>query len=400
VKWASASTNGPDLAAALGKVATEVAERLAPERADVVLAFVGPSHAKAAERVPEVVRSALGAAPVVGCTAGGVIGGGREHEQSSGVALMAGRLPDVEVRPFHVEDSDLPDADAPPSAWQRPFSTSRGAPSAIVVVADPYSIRTAALLQGLDFAFPSAVKVGGLASGASRPGEQVLFAGDRAISTGAVGLALAGDVVVTPAVAQGCRGIGPVYRITACEGGRLDTLDGKAALEVVKQMLADVPERDRNLARSTALFLGVETDPFAAGDEDGPWLVRNLVGVDRATGALQVGEWLRPGRRVRFHVRDAVSSTEDLERTLEATKAAGGASPAGALLFSCLGRGMHLYGVPDHDTRAFRAHFGDVPVGGFFCSGEIGPVGGETRLHGYTSSFGVFRAANGKAGKA
>jgi small ligand-binding sensory domain FIST len=391
VKWASASGNGADLPALLARACDEVARALGDDRPDVAFAFVGPGHAAAAAGVPAAVRRALGPAPVVGCTAGGVLGGGREHEQSTGFALMAGRLPGVEVRAFHVEDAGLPDADAPPAAWHPPFATATAPPVGFVVVADPFTIRPAALLQGLDFAFPAAVKVGGLASGASRPGEQVLFAGDRAVTAGAVGVAVAGDVSLAPAVAQGCRPIGPVFRITGCEGTRLDTLDRQPALEAAKQVLAQAQERDRSLARSAALFVGLETDPFAAPDADGPWLVRNLLGVDRETGALQVGESLRTGRRLRFHVRDRVTSAEDLERTLESARRSAGPAPAGALLFSCLGRGMHLYGVPDHDTRAFHAHFGGVPLGGFFCSGEIGPVGGETRLHGYTSSFGLFR---------
>jgi small ligand-binding sensory domain FIST len=97
--------------------------------------------------------------------------------------------------------------------------------------------------------------------------------------------------------------------------------------------------------------------------------------------------------RVRFHLRDAETSAEDLhavltsyESTLPKTDAV-----SGALLFSCLGRGEHLYKQPNFDTGVFKEHLGEVPVGGFFCNGEIGPVGGSTFLHGYTSSFGLFR---------
>jgi small ligand-binding sensory domain FIST len=396
MRWASASANGSDFDASIAKVGTEVEKGLAGDRAQIAFLFVGPALAPKAGTALERVRAALGPVPVVGCTAGGVIGGGREREQPGAIALMAGSLPGVEVRTFHVEDDALPDADAPPSAWHRLVGAAPGASPCFAVVADPYSVRAALLLQGLDLAYPGAVKVGGLASGASGPGEQVLFAGDRAVRSGAVGVALSGDVAMTPAVAQGCRGIGPVFRITACEGGSLARLDGEPALAAVRRVLQEACERDRNLARSSALFLGIETDPFGDGGADGPWLVRNIVGIDAAEQALQIGESLRPGRRVRFHVRDRVSSAEDLERTLEAASHAPGPSASGALLFSCLGRGMHLYGVPDHDTRAFHAHFEGLPLGGFFCSGEIGPVGHETRLHGYTSSFGILRPARAR----
>ena len=393
MRWASASAHGPDAKDLVARVAGEVKAGLLDAPPHLALAFLGPRHLPAAQDVLEGVRRALGPVPVVGCSAGGVIGGGREHEQPAALSLMAGSLPGVAVSPFHVEDDALPDADAPPGAWHRLLRLSGSPPPIFLVLADPFTIRAEALLQGLDFAFPASAKVGGLASGAGRPGAQALFFGDRVVASGAVGVAMTGDVALQPAVAQGCRGFGPVLTVTACEGTLLQALNGAPALEGVRRVLAEASERDRSLARSTALFLGVETDPFSVDAGDGAWLVRNILGVDPETGSLHVGELLRPGRRVRFHVRDRVTSAEDLERTLSKAQGAGGAAATGAVLFSCMGRGMHLYGVPDHDTRAFQAHFAGVPLGGFFCSGEIGPVGGETRLHGYTSSFGIFRPA-------
>ncbi len=258
-----------------------------------------------------------------------------------------------------------------------------------VIAVDPYSFPAQALVAGLDFAFPEATKVGGLASGASGPGDQTLLLGDRVLRTGAVGFALTGDVAIVPAVAQGCRPIGPVLTVTRCDENLLHELDGHPALEVAHRVLREADERDRELARAAALFVGLETDPF--GSSEGHWLVRNILGRERDGGGLYVGERLRPGRRLRFHVRDRVSSSEDLDRTLLSAHDGPGNGCKGALLFSCLGRGMHLYGVPDHDTRAFHARFPGAPVGGFFCSGEIGPVGEQTHLHGFTSSFGLLR---------
>jgi small ligand-binding sensory domain FIST len=94
---------------------------------------------------------------------------------------------------------------------------------------------------------------------------------------------------------------------------------------------------------------------------------------------------------VQFHLRDARTSADDLDQLLARHRG----TPAGSLLFSCLGRGTHLYGRADHDTDLVRRHFGDVPLGGFFCNGEIGPVQGTTFLHGYTSAFGLFRPRGG-----
>jgi small ligand-binding sensory domain FIST len=388
MRWASASAVGPALDAAIEKAAAEAARGLRGARADVAFVFVARDHLARAEEIPSRVRAVLGPATVVGCTAGGVIGGDRELEHATGVSVLAGWMPGAEARLFHVDEATLPDPDAPPSAWHALVGVAPSASPRFVLVADPMTIPADALLAGLDFAYPRAPKVGGLASGAARRGEQVLFAGDRCVRSGAVGLAFTGDVDLVPAVAQGCRAFGPTLKVTECEGNLLKSLDGVPALEMVRKVLSDAPERDRALAR-TALFLGFESDPFAA-EADLQWLVRNILGIDRERQGVYVGELLRQGRRVRFHVRDRVTSAEDVDRTLETAGHGRAEPPSGALLFSCLGRGMNLYGVPDHDTRALHHRWPAVPVGGFFCSGEIGPVGGTTYLHGYTSSFGLF----------
>ena len=389
--WVSASAVGTDLDALLDKTLEQAKAALPEGAADVAFVFLARECAGEADRVPDRVRKALGAAHVFGCTAGGVIGGGREYEQSPALSILVGRLPGATIHPFAFEEGALPDPDAAPSAWISLLGAPPAKAPGFVVMADPYSIRADALLAGLDFSYPGAVKVGGLASGAERPGEQVLFAGDRVARSGAVGIALTGDVEVAPAVAQGCRPIGDPAKVTACEGNLLKQIDGVPAMDAVRDLLRKIPERDRDLAR-TSLHIGFETDPFAGGQGDDSWLVRNLLGIERQGGGIFVGEALHLGRRIRFHVRDRVTSAEDLERTLALAAKGATSSPEAALLFSCMGRGMRLYGVPDHDSRAFRDRFGDVPLGGFFCSGEIGPVGGTTHLHGYTSSFGLIRA--------
>lgn len=112
---------------------------------------------------------------------------------------------------------------------------------------------------------------------------------------------------------------------------------------------------------------------------------------------MAIGAFLRNGQTVQFHLRDASTSHDDLHLMLSKsqsaqlkTMAAGNPSEAGAMLFSCLGRGQRLYGEPNHDSALLKAVVGDIPVGGFFCNGEIGPVSGKTYLHGYTSSIAVF----------
>ena len=126
----------------------------------------------------------------------------------------------------------------------------------------------------------------------------------------------------------------------------------------------------------------------------GDFLIRNLAGADQESGALLVATWPRLTQVVQFHLRDARTSAEDLETQLTRyqSRTPHTRPAAGALLFSCLGRGAFLYGHSDHDSQTFRRHLGDIPLAGFFCNGEIGPIEERTFLHGYTSAYGLFRA--------
>lgn len=385
--WAAAAASGTDLDEILDTALTRVERELPDGRADLVFLFLAAEHVGGAEDALAAVRLALGDPHVLGCGAGGVIGGGREFERVPALSLLAGRIPGAAVHGFHLDAAALPDQDGPPRAWHEAVGISPADDPSFVLIGDPFTLPVERLLLGLDFAYPDAVKVGGLASGARREGEQVLFHGDRVVRDGAIGVALMGDIAITPAVAQGCRALGRPMRITGCEGHLLENLDERPVLEALQEMLAEAEPRDRTLAEQ-ALFLGFEMDPFAPEGER-PWLIRNLLGIDPDTQGLWVGEVLRRGRRVRFHVRDRRTSTEDLESTLAVADPRPETAPSGALLFSCLGRGRTLYGTPDHDSRAFGERFDGVPLGGFFCGGEIGPVGGDTHLHGYTSSFGL-----------
>jgi small ligand-binding sensory domain FIST len=210
-----------------------------------------------------------------------------------------------------------------------------------------------------------------------------------------VGLALKGNVVVDTVVAQGCRPVGKLMSITKSSQNLLQELDGRPPLEVLRELFSESGERDQSLMQHS-LFLGVLMDDFIDNPQQGDFLIRNIIGMDARSGAMAVGEMLREGQRVRFHLRDALTSAEDLAALLARYGSAERASPCeGALLFSCLGRGQYLYGRPDHDTELFADKVGLIPLGGFFCNGEIGQVSGTTFLHGYTSSFGIFRPVYG-----
>jgi small ligand-binding sensory domain FIST len=293
----------------------------------------------------------------------------------------------------------LPGPDSSPRLWEEKLGVKAGAAPQFILFADPFSIQADDLLAGLDFAYPQAVKIGGLASGGRRPGQNALFLDNYVFHDGAVGLALSGDVRIDTIVAQGCRPFGPVLAVTKCEHNVLLELDRRPALEILRALYRRASARDRDLM-PTSLHLGLMMDPFKPQPPGpGDFLIRTPMGMEAKRGALIVAAHLHEGQVVQFHLRDPRASSEDLmaalrryssARLVPADSETVPPPPRGALLFSCVARGKRLYGAVDHDTHAFRAELGDVPLAGFFANGEIGPVGGTTYVHGFTSCFGVF----------
>ncbi len=374
MKWASAISDLPDLDHALDAALDDAAQSLS-RPADLAVVFVS-GHGSRLAGVTHRVHDRLPCALLLGCSAGGVIGGGLEIEAHAGVSVTLASLPGIELVPFQFEGT-LASASTLPRDSNAPM----------LVLADPYTVDGPDLVRGLDEAFPAATKIGGLASGGRAPGQHALFLGDATHASGAVGIALRGLSLET-IVAQGCRPIGDAMFVTRHRGQMIFELNGKPAARVIRELYETLSADDRELFHHS-LFLGVGVDDkreYRHGD----FLIRNIGGVQRDTGALAAGATFEDYQVVQFHLRDARTSSEDLDTML----ARHGAAPSGALLFSCLGRGEGLYGTPNHDSDAFHRALGDdVPLGGFFCNGEIGPVRGRTHLHGYTSCFGLFRAS-------
>ncbi len=247
-------------------------------------------------------------------------------------------------------------------------------------------------MKGLSEAYPGSVLVGGLASGSDLPGENQLILREKVIRDGFVAVALTGNVVVETVVAQGCRPIGQPMFVTGLEGDRILELDGRVPVEVLNELFEAASASEQRLFQHS-LFMGLQMDSQEVESVAGDFLVRNFVAADPVNGALVVSAALEENQVVQFHLRDGQSASDELDDELQAY-AKRTDSVDGALLFSCLGRGRGLYGVANHDCDALRRHMGDVPVAGFFGNGEIGPIEGRPFLHGYTSVFVFFRAAN------
>jgi small ligand-binding sensory domain FIST len=390
MKWATAISRAASLDAALSDVADQASRGLDQIEPDVVFLFLHASHAPEAERVAARLAPWLGSALLVGCTAHGIAGGGREVEDEPSVAVLAGVLPDVDIEARHVTQDWLRTPVADAAGWRAVLGVDMHEP-AFVTIADPHSVAADALVRGLDVAHPGAPKVGGIASGGAQPGQHPLLIGEDVYRNGAIVLAMSGNVRLETLVSQGCKPVGEPHFVTSCHEHLLRELDGRSPRDVLTQLYEKLSPADRELF-ARAVHVGLALPGEHRELHPGDFLIRNLLGLDPDTGALWIGAELEPNSILQFHLRDAGTAAADLERQLQRFVARGHAErAAGALLFSCVGRGAGLYGTQGHDTLAFQRHVGDVPLAGFFGNGEIGPIAGTTYVHGYTSAFGVFR---------
>ncbi len=335
-----------------------------------------------------------------------------EVEDEPALVLCLAHLPGVTVDVFWLDEEDLPDLDDPPKAWIDYVGVDPRNNPDFVLISDPFTSNISELLQGMDFAYPSSVKVGGLASGGTSTRANGLFCNDQYYEEGTIGVALSGNIALQPVVAQGCRPVGPIFRVLEGERNvilRIETESGDlpadiaanaTPLEALQGLLRKLTEDERELAQRS-LFVGVAYSEFQDKLEQGNFLIRSLVGIDPRVGAVAIGERVRPGQRIQFHLRDAAAASEDLALMLERhnrdrRRRPGGKAlalakePFGALMFSCMGRGEELYDATDVDSNILQSYLPPLSVGGFFCNGEIGPIGGSTYVHGYTAVFGLF----------
>ena len=367
--------------------------------ADLAVVFVSTSFASELSRVLPLLQRRFQATHWLGCCGGGVIGVDRngescELEQQPAVGLSLIRLPGAVLQPFHVDLRNLPDLDGPREPWCQLAGMSHGdAVNGLLLLVDPSSSGIKDLLGGLDYAFAGVPKVGGIAAPHGGAGGSLLFQ-DR-LCTGAVGLAIGGDWTVEAVVAQGCRPIGPVFEVQEAKrnvvlrlqsNGLEATGAGQPSVGCLQEVIARLNAEDRELVRHS-LFIGLASNSFSlAPESEDNFLIRAIVGVDPRNGAIAIADSVRVGQRLQFHLRDGRTSRAELQHLLEQQRQTT-MPPLGAFCFACVGRGRGLYGEPDVDSGLCRTTYPQLPIGGLFCSGEIGPIHGVTHLHGFTASW-------------
>ena len=384
---AGLSSHTDGLAAARAALDVALADFSGPP--DLLLLFVAPQYERELDAVLAYANERADGATLLGCSASGIIGGSHEVEDAPAIAAWAASLPDARIRPFRLtfaredEHAVIEGLDDLPSPDDSPI---------VLMLADPFSFPADVLLEHLNETATGLPIVGGMASGGLEAGRNVLFFNDEILRDGAVGAIITGAPGLSIFVSQGCRPVGDTYGVTRAERNVVYELAGAPAIRRIEELYNAASERDQLLMRR-GLHLGrafTEIKPvFGRGD----FLIRNVVGIDQDSGGIAISDMIEVGQTVQFQVRDAESAREDLQLTLGRERALSDAPVAGALLFSCNGRGTGLFGQPDHDIGALQKAFGAVPIAGIFAAGEIGPVGGKNFLHGFTAAVLLLRDA-------
>lgn len=348
---------------------------------DLAVAFFTPHHVEAAARISELLRARLAPDHLVGCSASGVIGGGREIESGPGLVVWAARLPGARVQAFHLEFK-ASTGGGMVNGWP-----DAGPSASAVLMVDPFSFPLDPFLSSLRDIAEMPRVVGGVASGGTRPGSNRFLVDDQVLASGAAGFVLDGNAALEPLVSQGCRPVGRTFTVTRSERNVIYELDDATAYEGLSEVVGGLREEDSRAFRlAPQVGLAAVRSTGDLGQEG--FLIRGVVGIDQESGSVAISDAAPKGMRLRFHARDSATAHEDFGNLLGL---ASGLYPAaaGGLLFSCTGRGATLFGAPDHDAELAQTYFPGLPIGGMFAAGEIGSVCGLPYIHGFTASLGL-----------
>ncbi len=388
MRFASSVSDANNIDEAVEQLLEPIDRRVTPGMVDLVLLFCTAHFEDELPEVIERVEKVLPNGVLIGCTAEGTIGCDRELQRVPSMSLLAASLPNVVIRPFHLTQAQLEQAQSQ-FDWERLVGVSPESNPVFLALGDPFLFDVFRFVEKVNDVFPGASLIGGVASAGHEPRQNRLIINGEIVREGMVGVGLTGELDVQTVVSQGCRPIGQPFVITKAGRNVILELGGRKVLHQLRKVLTGLSERERRLA-SQSLFLGRVIDEYGGPFRRGDFLINNIVGVDPVNGAIIVVGSMRVGTTVQFHIRDADSADEDLRTLLAAHQ---GSEFSGAMLFGCNGRGTHMWPKPGHDIDILRELLGDIPVAGFFCGGELGPVGGKNFIHSFTASIALFREA-------
>jgi small ligand-binding sensory domain FIST len=378
----------PTVAGAVADICAQSATRFAGPP-DLAVVFYSPHHADQLGPLANTLQAGLQPRTMIGCAGESLVAGERELEHAPGLCVWLAKWnDDVTAEHFHLTPHQTPDG-LSLLGWPDALLDADPQQTALIVLGDPFTFPAVeAFLPTLNNDYPGIPVFGGMASGAIGPNQTALFRGAQPADVGAVGVLLRGNLRYRSVVSQGCRPIGTPFVITKGQDNLIVELGGKTPVEQLRSVYASLSPADRQLFERGP-HIGLVMNEYQGSFARGDFLIRNLYGIDRATGVLAIADRIRVGQTVQFQVRDAAAADDDL-RALLRTTLDGHTRPAGGLLFTCNGRGTRLFDDTDHDARVIQAEAGPLALAGFFAAGELGPIGGRNFNHGFTASMVLF----------
>jgi small ligand-binding sensory domain FIST len=364
------------------EVAGQIVQQFDGATPDWCIAFTTHQDPARLSAMLNTLSEAIGTPYITGCSAAGILAAGSEIEQGPALGVLAVASDQMRGTPFLFKDEGDHGLTAGVRLGQR-LQSSRGSDDLLLVWPDPFHVRPDRLLQSLDAVLGNVPVAGGAASAPNGGSTTYQFCGAEAESAAVSGIRLGGRFQRTIGITQGCRPLGEPLRVTRAHENLILEIEGRPALEALEELAPPGVLAEPNWALHF-LFVGLVPDGTVGTPESGEYLVRNILSIND-DGVLAIGDRIEEGQQIVFAVREPDSAKSDLAAMLNRLSTQKtGIDYRFALYFNCLARGRSLYDEEGVDAALLRRALPDVPLLGFFCNAEIGPLRGLNHLFTYT----------------
>jgi len=373
----------------LQKWAMDLRARLSAPQVSLGLVFMSPRFFPNAKQVLEILRVHAKIPLLVGCSSQSLIANGEELEENPGLTLGLYALPGADLKAFYFAQGQVEEANGP-GYWRLETGIEPEQTNGWLAFIDPFHLDSEAWLNTWNEAYAPLPVMGGLASGDFTEQRTQVYLNGDVYEEGGVAISVGGEVKLASVISQGCTPIGETWTLTRVEDNIIQEIGNRPAYKVLEETFNRLTPAEQKIARNN-LFVGLVVNEYLEDFHRGDFLIRNLLVVDPQSGSIAVGAFPRAGQTMQFQRRSAAAAMEDMDELLErAAKQLHGAQVYGACLCSCNGRGFGLFGRSNHDAHCVQERFGPIGLAGFFCNGEIGPIGEKNFLHGFTASLALF----------
>jgi small ligand-binding sensory domain FIST len=375
--------------AGLQKWAADLRAQLSAPQVHLGLVFLSPKFFPQAKQVLEILRVHAKIPLLAGCSSQSLIAGGEEVEENPGLTLGLYALPGADIKAFHFSQEQVEEANGP-GYWRLETGMEPEQTNGWLAFIDPFHLDSEAWLRSGNEAYAPLPVMGGLASGDFTEQRTQVYLNGDVFEEGGVAISVGGEVKLASVISQGCTPIGDTWTLTRVQDNIIHEIGNRPAYKVLEETFNQLTPQEQKIARNN-LFVGLVVNEYLEDFHRGDFLIRNLLGADPRSGSIAIGAFPRAGQTMQFQRRSAAAAMEDMDELLgRAKKELQDTTIYGGCLCSCNGRGQGLFGRPNHDARSVQDQFGPIGLAGFFCNGEIGPIGEKNFLHGFTASLALF----------